>query len=240
MALANLKAFVPDLPPSGRRIRQRVLVGGDPGASKVVEVQLGQRPDRRDFLPTRCLAKRKGTGDQCGRLPVKGRAVCCVHGAGSLLRQRNGEKLPPEVSGALRGVRHTGRPQIETRLLEKAHPWLADRMDHYRAHPDALSLQEDVVVVTALRDLLLSGLLDLDVVDLVRLVSMLTQVRANAIKTKHAIEVCDMVPGPRVRELMGKLVEIIRQFTPEDRLPEVARALRVLAPNAVPTGDSVE
>ena len=50
MALANLKAFVPDLPPSGRRIRQRVLVGGDPGVSKVVEVQLGKRPDRRDFV----------------------------------------------------------------------------------------------------------------------------------------------------------------------------------------------
>jgi len=28
----------------------------------------------------------------------------------------------------------------------------------------------------------------------------------------HAIEVCDMVPEPRVREMMGKLVEIIRQL----------------------------
>jgi hypothetical protein len=39
---------------------------------------------------------------------------------------------------------------------------------------------------------------------------------------------------------MGKLVEIIRQFTPEDRLPEAARALRMLTPETAPAGDSAE
>jgi len=158
MAQANLKAFVPDLPPSGRRIRQRVLVGGNPAASKVVEVQLGKRPDRRDFLTSRCFAKRKGFGDQCGRFPIAGRCVCHVHGGGSPRRQREGRAMVPEVSGAIgaaiRDVRQ-GRLQLDD--VARFFPQLQEAVEHYRQDPARLDLREDAIDLTVLKDLLMSG-----------------------------------------------------------------------------------
>lgn len=71
MAQESLRAFTPDLPPSGRVIRQRMLAKGDPAASCVLEVRLGARPDHRDFEPSRCLAKRRGIGDQMGHTTTR-------------------------------------------------------------------------------------------------------------------------------------------------------------------------
>ena len=49
-----------------------------------------------------------------------------------------------------------------------------------------------------------------------------------------------MVPAPRVKEIIANLIAIMQRHVPEDRLPEVARELRLLAPNAAPTGDAAE
>ncbi len=84
-------------------------------------------------------------------------------------------------------------------------------MQQLRDQPTTLDLREDVIRVSALLDLVMSGQLDIDPGDL--------------------------VSRP---EMMAKLVDIIRQFTPEDRLPDAARALRMLTPNAAPAGDSAE
>lgn len=44
-----------------------------------------------------------------------------------------------------------------------------------------------------------------------------------------------MVPGSRVREIARNLIDIMQRHVPEERLPEVARELRLLCPNSAPT-----
>lgn len=243
-----LRKLTPTLAPTGRVIQLRQLVGGNPRESRLVEVRLGCREDKADYAEGFCRARKKGSFDQCARRPARGApgapapVVCGVHGGGHGVRQRNGTRLSPQEAGRLSGlarrIKRDGR--VDLTQVPSLLPVLQQQIQHLREQPALLDLQEDVIRLTALREIMLSGQLDIEAGDLVRMLAVLTQVKANAIKTKHAIEVCDMVPGPRVRELMGKLVEIIRQFTPEDRLPEAARALRMLTPNAAPAGDSAE
>ena len=244
-----LRKLTPTLEPSGRVIELRQLVAGNPRESRLVQVRLGCREDKADYAKGFCLARKKGGGfDQCARRPARGApdapapVVCGVHGGGHGVRQRNGTRLSPQEAGRLSGlarrIKRDGR--VDLTQLPSLLPVLQQQIQRLREQPALLDLQEDVIRLTALREIMLSGQLDIEAGDLVRMLAVLTQVKANAIKTKHAIETCDMVPGPRVREMMGKMVEIIRQFTPEERLPEVARALRLLTPDAAPAGNAAE
>ncbi len=229
MSKLNLRNFHPDLPPSGRWIRQRVLVPGDPHASNLVEVQLGARPDRRDWNPSRCAAKRKGVGDQCGRLPVRGRAVCAMHGVGTLIRRRNGQTLPPEVSGALgRIVRDGRRGTVGLQSIAAFFPALNARIEQLREKPDLLNLREDAIALTALRELVTCGELDVDADFVVKATSQLAEAKARTLRAKSAIEQARAVPAERVQDLVVKLVAIIQKFTAPEHEMEVIRELRLL------------
>jgi hypothetical protein len=94
--------------------------------------------------------------------------------------------------------------------------------------------------LTAPQDLLLSGQLDVEAGDLLRMFAVLTQVKANALKTKFFLETPTMVPAPKVKTPIGTLGDLLCRFTPPEKLHEVARELRLLAPNAAPACDSAE
>lgn len=231
-----LRRLKPSLDPTGRVIRVRQLVGGSRRDSQLVEVRLGGREDKADFADGFCRARKKGTFDQCGRRPARNAVVCGIHGGGHGVRQRNGTKLSPQEAGRLSGlarrIKRDGR--VDLSQLATNLPWIEAQMQRLREEPALLDLQEDAIRLTALRDLLLSGQLDVEAGDLTRMLSMLTQVKANALKTKYLLETSSMVPAPRVRAIIKNLIDIMHRNVPEDRLPEVARELQLLAPNAVP------
>lgn len=229
MPQANLKGFIPDLPPEGRLIRQRVLADGDPGTSRFTVVRLGSRPDRRDFEPSRCLAKRKGRGDQCGRFPASGRVVCIVHGAGSARRQQEGNALPPEVSGAIgsaiRDVRR-GRRQLDD--LAAFFPDLQERLEAYRKEPERLELRQDAAHLTALRDLLLSGKMPFDLLFVLTQVPRLAVAKAKVLSSREAIERRHAVSIEHHHKVTEQLVELLRRYVPPELHVDVARDLRLL------------
>lgn len=235
-----LRRLKPTLEPSGRVIQLRQLVAGNPRESQLVEVRLGAREDRLDYADGWCRARKKGTFDQCGRRPARGAVVCGIHGGGHRVRQRNGTRLSPQQAGRLSGlarrIKRDGRVDLVT--LPTLLPALEAQVQRLREQPALLDLQEDAIRLTALRELLLSGQLVVEPVDLVRMLAVVTQVKANALKTKHLLETSSMVPAPRVKQLVRDLVELLRRFTPQDRLPEVARALQVLYPTAPIVNDA--
>ena len=237
-----LRKLKPTLEPSGRVIELRQLVAGNPRESRLVQVRLGCREDRADFDPAFCRARKKGGFDQCGRRPARGAVVCGQHGGGHRVRQQNGSRLSPQEAGRLSGlarrIKRDGR--VDLAQVPTIAPWLQDRAQQLREHPEQLDLKEDVVQLTAMRDLLLSGQLDIEPEDFARLLAMLVQVKSSALKAKFLLETPTMVPSAKVKSMISALVDLLRRFTPEERLPEVARALRMLTLDAAPAGDSAE
>jgi hypothetical protein len=223
--------------PTGRVIQIRQLAGGNPPTSRLVAIQLGYREDRADFDPAFCRARKKGGFDQCGRRPARGAVVCGQHGGGHRVRQQNGSRLSPQEAGLLSGlarrIKRDGR--IDLTQVPSVAPWLQDRAQELREHPEQLDLQEDVVQLTAMRDLLLSQQLDIEPEDFVRLLAMVVQVKSTALKAKFVLETPTMVPSVRVKSMISTLVDLLRRFTPEERLPEVARELRLLSNHDVDT-----
>jgi hypothetical protein len=168
--------------------------------------------------------------------------VCGVHGGGHRVRQRNGTRLSPQEAGRLSGLARRIKRDgcVDLAQVPSIAPWLQNRAQELREHPEQLDLREDVVQLTALRDLVLSGRLEIEPEDIARLLAMLVQVKSNALKAKFLLETPTMVPSVKVKSMISTLVDLLRRFTPEERLPEVARALRLLAPDAAPAGDSGE
>jgi len=58
-------------------------------------------------------------------------------------------------------------------------PALRARIDALNKNPDLLHLQDDVSALTALRDVILSGAVELDVADLTRVLATIAQVKGN-------------------------------------------------------------
>lgn len=244
-----LRRLTPTLAPTGRVIRVRQLVAGNPRASQFVEVRLGCREDKADFNTDGfCLARKKGSFDQCARRVARGTpnapspVVCGAHGGGHAVRQRNGTKLSPQQAGRLSGlarrIKRDGR--VDLSQLSTNLPWIEERMQRLREEPALLDLQEDALRLTALRDFVFSGQIDMEPADLVRLLAVLTQVKATALKTRYLLETSNMVPAPRVKGIIANLIDIMQRHVPGDRLPDVARELRLLAPNATLPGDLPE
>ena len=225
--LRNLR---PTMEPTGRVIMNRQLAGGDPHQSRLVEVRLGCREDRADFAEGFCRARRKGSFDQCGRRPAHGAVVCAMHGGGHVVRQRAGTRLSPQEAGRLSGLarrlKRDGR--VDLAQLPSLVPQVQQSVQRFREQPQLLGLQADVERLTALRDLVLSGQFDIEIGDLTRLVAVLAQVKANVLRTQHALQSSSMVPAERVHALMAQLIEIIRRHVPEEQHPEVARELALL------------
>jgi hypothetical protein len=228
---APLRNLKPTIAPTGRFIRVRQMAGGDPRQTRMVEVQLGCREDRSDFNRNGyCMARRRGSFDQCGRRPARGSIVCGAHGGGHAVRQREGTSLSPQEAGRLSGlarrIKRDGRADFAQ--FPASLPWLQERADLLRSRPDLLALQEDIVQLTSLRDLVLSGQLDIDAGDLVRMVATLVQVKANALRSKQALEAPGMIHPDKVRAIILQLVQLLQTYVPEERHPQLHRELVTL------------
>src|SRR5690606_12003460 len=146
------------------------------------------------------------------RRPARNAVVCGIHGGGHAVRQRSGTRLSPEEAGRLSGlarrIKRDGR--VDLANLPTIAPWLQERAHILRRQQNQLDLREDVIQLTALRDLLLSGQLDIEPGDLVRALAMLTQVKANALKTRFLLETPNMVTEQRFKEVTVTLIELLR------------------------------
>ncbi|HEY2386726.1 MAG TPA: hypothetical protein VGK30_07170 [Candidatus Binatia bacterium] len=229
----KLRSLKPDLEPTGRTVTVRELVGGDPHESRLVEVRLGGREDRADFHSGYCRARRRGAFDQCGRRPARGAVVCGAHGGGHAVRQREGTRLSPQEAGRLSGLarqlKKNGR--VDLAGFPALLPWLQERAQQLREQPALLDLREDVVRLTSLLDLILSGQLDIEIEETVRLVTALVQTKANALRTKQALEAPGMVHADRVKAMILKLVQLLQAYVPEERHAQVKRELILMGAN---------
>ncbi len=238
MAQASLKTFTPDLPPSGRWVRQRTLVKGDPSTSRITEVRLGARPDRRDWEPTRCAAKRKN-GDQCGRFPAAGRVVCIVHGAGSARRQREGTAMPPEVSGAIgSAIRDVRRGRRRVADLAAFFPDLAERLEAYRQNSELIELRDDAANLAALGNVLLSGKVAVSVADVLKLVPRLALAKARVLLAHDTITRKTAVPIDEVNRLLQHVLDVLYRNVPPDRHEMVARELQFIGSRPTSAADT--
>jgi len=226
MATASLKLFHPDLPPTGRYIRQRVLAGGDPHDSRVIEVRLGARPDRRDFEPSRCLATRRRVGGQCGRFRVSGRSVCHLHGCGSPRRQHERGTLSPELSGAIgAAIRNVRRGRLQLNDVFAFFPALKGKVELYRQDPERIDLRDDAIDLTVLKAMLMSGDIPADTGYVMATVPKLVVAKARVLTARDAIERRSSMPIETVHQLVKDLLDVIRRNVPEERHEFIAREL---------------
>lgn len=215
----------------------RELVAGDPSQSRVVPVRLGARPDKLDYVEGWCRARSK-SGGQCGRRPRRGFVVCGQHGGGHAVRQRDGTRLSPQEAGRLSGLaRRLKRDgHVDLAGFPALLPWLQERAQQLREQPAPLGLEEDIVQLTSLRDLVLSGRLDMEVEDVVRLVSVLVQVKAVALRAKQALQLPTMVPAERVQALIVSLVGMLQTYVPPEHQAQIRRELILLGASRAAVG----
>lgn len=243
----------PTEPPTGRMRRRRVAATstGKSGitstsGNRYVEDRLGRDPTGADFNPAYCLARSKNHKQQCGKRPVRGRKTCASHGGGSPVRVRRGEIPSPEDKGrgsqgvqAMRALLRTKKPPITLDPFVEHLDEFKARETALRDAPEKASLEEDALQLTALKDLILNGTIEMEAPQALRAVAGLIDTKSQTLVRKHQIEVRDYVPGLRVREIISALVDIIREHVPEDRLETVAKKLRLLAPSATLTVESM-
>ena len=157
-------------------------------------------------------------------------AVCGQHGGGHTVRQRDGFKLSPQEAGALSGMarrlKRDGR--VDLSRFPASLPWLQERVERLREQPALVDLQEDILRLTALRDLVLSEHLDIEISELIRLVTAIVLAKAHAVRTRHSIELRNMVPIEQVRETIYALTGILNRYVPRELHPQVERELRTL------------
>ena len=223
-----LRKLTPTMEPTGRTIRVRELVGGDPTQSRLVEVRLGCRPDRLDFHSGYCRARLHGRFDQCGKRPRKGRVVCSQHGGAYAIRERNGLRLSAveagRLSGLARRIKRDGTADLT--VIPSFYPWLRERADALNTmEREALDLDQDIVKLTALRDLVFSGTVEMDLPDVVRLVSVITQVKANAVRARAAAG--SVLPIAEVEAMNREVSDLFRRFVPAERMPELLHEMQL-------------
>ncbi len=211
----KLRHLQPTMEPTGRTITVRELVGGDPRQSRVVEVRLGCREDRADFLRGWCFARLHGSFDQCGRRARKGAVVCHQHGAGARVRQRNGSTLSPAEAGRLSGlarkIKRDGRVDLDS--IPTFLPFLRERLAVLKQEPELLHLHHDVANLTALRDLLVSDEIEMDLTDRTRLLAVVMQVKANAVRTM-SVEARSVVPITNVQRMARIWIDLFKKYVP--------------------------
>ena len=232
---SRLRQLKPDLDPTGRTIRVRQLVEGDPCRSRLVPVRLGGRHDKRDYVEGFCLAQKKG-GGQCGRRPRKGYPTCGQHGAGHRTRHERQARLSAEEAGALSGVARRitrdGGPDLRVQFVE-ALPLFQGRLRALRADNRAASLDEEILALTALRDSLVAGEIEqADPSEFIKALTGIIGAKAQAVFARHAIERRLAIPVPTMRRYVRVFVDLMQRYVPAERQGAMLAALRVLARRA--------
>jgi len=227
--MSRQEVIEPDLPPSGRFIRQRVMERGNPRGSKVITFRVGARRDGRDYEPTRCRARRRGTDEQCGRLPVKGYRVCPLHGPGYRARQRNGDRMRPEVSGALGTIsRERNRGKVDLASM-RLFPEIAEMAERCRADPRRVDLENDLIWLSAFGDALFERKVKVpDARTFVRVYGDIVRAKCRALRTKVTIEKANAVPADGVMRMIDGLLRLLFVYVPRGLHADVMRDLRLL------------
>ncbi len=224
----KLRHLKPTMEPTGRVIRVRQLVGGDPRRSRMVEVRLGCREDRADFAEDFCRARIHGSFNQCGKRPRKGFVVCSQHGGAYAVRERNGSRLPAAEAGRLSGlarrIKRDGRINLDD--IPTFVPWLRDRIATLKKQPELLYLHEDVAALTAVRDILVSDEIDMDIADRTRLLAVVAQVKGNLVRTL-AVEGRSVVPIENVQQMARTFIDLFKQYVPVEVQPALLEDLRL-------------
>ena len=235
-ALRNLKQT---MPPTGRFILVRQMVGGDPRQSRTVEVRLGCREDRLDFNPDGfCMARLKGRFDQCGRRPRRGRVVCPAHGGGCAAREEGGWSRSAREAGALSGfarrVKRDGRVDLHV-LPPPLAKLVKEHVSALRATPEHANLQEDILALTAMSNLVLSGKIPgLTVSEVATLVISLANTKARVLLAKHKVDRRDAVPAAEVYRLVQDIIDVMIRHVPPEGHVAVGRELALLAARKTP------
>ena len=230
-ALRNLKQT---MPPTGRFILVRQMVGGDPRQSRMVEVRLGCREDRADFNPDGfCMARRKGSVDQCARRPRRGRSCCPAHGGGCAIRERDGWRRSAREAGALSGfarrLKRDGRVDLHV-LPPPLAKLVKEHVSALRATPEHANLQEDILALTAMSNLVLSGkIAGLTVPEVATLLISLASTKARVSLAKHKVDRRDALPAAEVYRLVQDLIDIMMRHVPPEGHAVVGRELALLA-----------
>ena len=225
------RAFLPLQPPTGR-VRKLSLphIRGQGG-----ETRLGCLPDKSDFNPAFCLARRQYYRDQCAMRPRRGFTVCERHGIGLLRREQEGLKMAPKTRNVLSGVskrlKQLKREQKPIDLGEfVAHlPEFGVEVAALRDQPELLDLSEQTVALTAMINIVLSGKVPaLTVPEVARMLMSLSESKANVLRTKEAIERKGYVPAERVQSLLVQVIGILQRYCPAEAMPSIARELRLI------------
>ena len=224
-ALRNLQ---PTMEPVGRTITVRELVGGDPRQSRLVQVRLGSREDRLDFRRGWCCARCEGSYDQCGRRAKRDGVCCGVHGGGHAVRQREGIRLSPQQAGRLSGLarRIKREEKVDLDTIPTFVPWLRERLAALKKQPELLYLQDDVANLTALRDLLVSDEIEMDLADRTRLLTVIAQVKGNLVRTL-AIAGRTVVPIENVQRMSRIFIDLYKKYVPVEDQPALLEELRL-------------
>ena len=252
------KIIRPTRPPEGRIRRQRVAAKGGrkgvaTGESAYIEVRGGSSPTQDDWNPRLCQARSRRTKLQCTRFPRKGFKVCQMHGAGSRSREERGEFPTARAKGrsgrAVQLMRESLRRKLsgttlavgaedaedETNLLN-----FATHLEEYgirlkaiEADPQLRELDDEIKHVTALRQLVTDGVIPMDIFGALKTIPMLAETKSTLMVRKHQMDMKDFVPGAKVREIVRQLVDLVRKYVPEEKLPLVAKDLALLAPSSM-------
>ena len=93
------------------------------------------------------------------------------------------------MSGALGSVvRDARRGTLSAERLAAFFPAIHERIAEYRAHPERLTPQEDLIRLSALQDVLLSGEAETDVDFVVKATAALSVAKSSATRAKAALD----------------------------------------------------
>jgi len=203
----------------------------------MVEVRLGCREDRADFHVGYCRARLHGRFDQCGRRPKRGAVTCGVHGSGHAVRQREGSRLSPQEAGRLSGlarrIKRDGAADLT--VIPSLLPALRARIEALKKTPALLQLRDDVTTLTALREVLIDGSIDMEVADLTRLLAVITAAKAQAVRTM-TIEGQSVVPVEEFQRTIRVFIEFFKKYVPIERHAELLEEIRLSTRYDEPVG----
>ena len=228
----KLRHLKPTLAPTGRTIRVRQLVGGDPKQSRLVDVQLGGREDRADFHLGYRRARLHGRFDQCGKRPRKNAVVCGTHGGAYAVRERNHSRLSSVAAGKLSGLarqlkRAGGIPDLT--IIEGWFPGVLEHVENCRKQPQ---LTRDVAGDLAR----IEGMLD-DLwsdkgrpqtpADLVKITATILKMKQDALRTKMKLEIRNTVPLAEFQRTIQLFIGLFRKYVRAEDQPALLEDLRL-------------
>ena len=139
-----------------------------------------------------------------------------------------GSRLSPQQAGRLSGlarqIKREGKVDLDT--IPTFVPWLRERLAALKKQPELLYLQDDVANLTALRDVLVSAEIEMDLPDRTRLLTVIAQVKGNLVRTL-AIAGRTVVPIENVQRMSRIFIDLCKKYVPVEDQPALLEELRL-------------